>query len=46
MNLTSEEFLLILSLLENNRNMDDFVSEEIYDSCIDKMLDYESKYLI
>lgn len=34
---TDDEKDLILSLLENNRNMDEFVPEEVYDSAIDKI---------
>jgi hypothetical protein len=36
--LTPEELDLILNLLENNRNMDEFFDIELYDSAIDKVL--------
>jgi hypothetical protein len=35
--LTSDELDLILNLLENNRNMDEFFDIELYDSAIDKV---------
>ena len=37
MTFTETELALILELLENNRNMDEWNSEEVYDSAIDKI---------
>jgi hypothetical protein len=37
MKFTPEELDLILNLLENNRNMDEFFDIELYDSAIDKV---------